>query len=132
MSIINYSGTRTFSLALVGIACTIFAVTVLINDPIWHTAKWVPMWTGIFAGAAIFVMSVAFPKSVVEAAWDELTSAKWNQALKLGYWIAVILYPVFGIFLGLNWVSFNQSFAAMGSLTGGLPLLYFCYLELKA
>lgn len=64
-------------------------------------------------------------------AHDELYKLEWGRAIKFSFWFAIALYPLFGIFMVLGWVSSTTAFAAMGTASGAAPLLTFCIINLR-
>ena len=43
------------------------------------------------------------------------------------FWIALMLYPIFGVLIATGTVALPSAFAAMGTLTGAAYLLLFTY-----
>lgn len=127
----TYATIRTSSLALTGLSCVAISILAITNSPYWPATQWAPLIIGIAATIIIWLASWSYKSKTVKAAWDERSTGQWNHALKFGYWFAIALYPVFGLLLANQILGFPQAFAGMGLLTGGVPLLYFCYLEVR-
>ena len=49
----------------------------------------------------------------------------------MAYWVALLLYPIFGLLLSFGWVAPGVAFAAMGTLTGAAFLLLFVWFDLR-
>ena len=45
------------------------------------------------------------------------------------FWIALMLYPIFGGLMAMGAVALHTAFAAMGTLTGAAYLLLFTYYD---
>ncbi len=73
---------------------------------------------------------MANPRSA-SAATDEGYFADWGRAQRHAYWVAIALYPLFAVFMALDWVDYREAFAAMGTLTGGSVLAFFVAYDLK-
>ena len=98
-------------------------------DPIW---PWISTVAGVGAGALIYLSAVRSGKKVAGASFDELFDVEWRRALNLSYWVAIALYPLFVLPLAMGLLSSVTAFAAMGTLSGGAPMLLFCLITLRS
>ena len=114
---------------IIGLTCVGYAVMYLVLGMSGVLNPFLPGVVGLLGAATIWGASLISGHSVATAVFDELSRKEWGQALKFGYWLAVGLYPVFGVLLWLGLVEPAQSFAVMGTLTGGVPLLYYSWLD---
>lgn len=119
---------RHHLLMLAGLACLLYALAALATGRPDPAPMWIPGALGVFAAAAITLAFTLAPKAQAAIADDELTRAQVCRARGWGYWIAVFLYPVFGLIHYTGWADWPTAFAAMGTLTGAaylLPLAWF-------
>ncbi len=114
---------------MIGLVCVGYAAMYLAIGVPGFLNPFVPGVVGLLGAAILWGACLASGHSVSEAVFDELSRAEWGQALRLGYWFAVAMYPVFGLLLWLGLVDPVQTFAVMGTLTGGVPLLYYAWLD---
>ena len=98
-------------------------------DPIW---PWIPTIAGISAVVIIFTSAVRSGDKVSGASFDELFVVEWRRAVSLSYWIAIAMYPLFALPLALGWISSLTAFAAMGTLSGGAPMLLYCFITARS
>lgn len=120
---------RRYVFLIIGLTCVGYAMMYLVLGLSGVLSPFLPGVIGLLGGATIWGASLVGGHSVANAVFDELSRQEWGKALKFGYWQAVGLYPVFGMLLWLGLVEPMQSFAVMGTLTGGVPLLYYCWLD---
>ena len=116
----------TIGLVLIGYAAIFITQGMSVNLP-----PLLPAIVGISGAAILFGVGALSGKPISGAVFDELSKMEWNKALRFGYWFAVALYPVFGLLLARGYVDPKQAFAVMGTLTGGVPLLYYCWLDMR-
>ncbi len=116
---------RNTSFSLLGLILLGYALAVLITGRPDPVSPIVPGAAGILTGIVVTLTARMATGKAAGITWDELTRATWRQALIGGYWVAVWLYALFGLGLYLDLVSPEQSFAAMGTLTGAAPFLMF-------
>lgn len=114
---------------IIGLTCVGYAMMYLVLGLSAVSNPFLPGIVGLLGAATIWGACLVSGHSISEAVFDELSRQEWGQALKFGYWLAVGLYPVFGVLLWLGMVGSEQSFAVMGTLTGGMPLLYYSWLD---
>ncbi len=120
---------RNLALGVTGVTCVGFAGLVVANAVPWPGLHWLPAAVGLGAAVFICLAALAGGERVVDVVWDEGSRQDWARALTAGYWLAILLYPLFALLLWQRAVTYEQALPAMGTLTGGLPLLYFCYLD---
>ena len=114
---------RNLSMGLTGLVCLAYAALVLLTgkpDPIS------PWWPGAFAVATALIIAVslfAAGSRTAEIAMDELYRARDHLAQRIGYWSAVLLYPVFGFLISQDYISLMLAFPVMGTLTGAAYLI---------
>ncbi|MEP5729531.1 MAG: hypothetical protein ABJL67_09145 [Sulfitobacter sp.] len=93
--------------------------------------NWLPSAVGILAAIGITVSFLTAAPSAAKAANDELSRATEYKAYATGYWLFVFAYIPFGAALYFDVLSASQAFASLGTICGGLPLLYFAYLDMR-
>lgn len=120
---------RNLALGATGITCVGFAGLVIANGASLPDLRWLPVIVGLAAAVFIYLTALAGGAKIADIVWDEGSRQDWARALMAGYWLALLLYPLFGILLWQRAVTYEQALPAMATLTGGLPLLYFCYLD---
>lgn len=119
----HISNFRRGTLCAVGLCCAAYALMAIAQnrpDPVlWY----LPGIMGLLAAFAIFgVFFIAGPQAIRMAS-DELFTSVNHRAQRHAYWIAVAMYPLFGLtatYLGLRW---DTVFAAMGTFNGASYLL---------
>jgi len=122
---------RNASFSLLGLILLGYALAVLATgrpDPI---SPLVPSLAGILMAVLVTLTARVSTRRAAAIAWDELTRTEWHKALRHAYWVAVWLYAPFGLGLYLDLVTPAQSFAAMGTLTGAAPFLFFTMAWIK-
>jgi hypothetical protein len=128
----NLSRLRAAVLGLTGVCCLVYAGLVLATgrpDPVY---AFLPATFGILAAIIVTIAFVLARPNQVSGAKDELFRVENARALAFGYWVAVLLYPVFALVLAFGWLSYPAAFAAMGTLTGAAYLLPFAVLTGRA
>jgi uncharacterized membrane protein YkvI len=122
---------RNVCFSLLGLVLLSYAIAVLFTGQPDPVASYIPGLAGIIVAIIVTVISRSGHAKAAAIAWDELTRKEWSHALVAGYWVAIGLYPIFGVLLYLEMVVFSQSFAAMGTLSGAAPFLVFSRSWLK-
>ena len=116
-------------LGLTGAVCFLYAVLALALGRPDPMAWWIPGLFGAISGVLIFVGArVAGPRHA-GMAFDEGYHADNHRAQRIAYWVALMLYPVFGIFLAFGLVAPAVAFATMGTITGGSYLVLFAWFD---
>ena len=129
MTVEKFQILRRWVFLIIGVTCVGYALIYLFLGLSGALSPFLPGVVGLLGGAILWAASLVSGRLVSGAVFDELSRQEWGKALKFGYWVAVGLYPVFGLLLWLGVVAPMQSFAVMGTLTGGLPLLYYTWLD---
>ena len=123
MSVSTLVTLRIGLFALTGVTCLVYACLALATATPNPMPAAIPGLLGAMTGV-VLTMSARFSKEhVVDQAYDELHTADATRAAVLGFWVAVLLYPVFGLLIGYGLVASNVGFAAMGPLTAAAYLL---------
>lgn len=123
--------TRSLAMGLAGLICAVYGLMVLLQGRPDPMPGWIPGVAGIAAALAIFVTASSSAKGVLQATFDEGYQADAVLAQRIGFWVAIWLYPVFAMPLYLGWISWPSAFAAMGTLTAATYLLGTVILDLR-
>ncbi len=115
----------------IGLICVFYGVVYLFIGLTNALNPFLPGIVGVVGTIVLFAASFVSGRNITQVVFDELSRAEWSRALKFGYWLAVAMYPIFGVALWQGLVAHNQVFAVMGTFTGGVPLLYFCWLDFR-
>lgn len=115
----------------IGLTCVFYGAVYLLAGLSNGLNPFLPGLVGVCGAIVLFAASLISGRSITQIVFDELSRAEWRKALTFGYWLAVAMYPIFGIALWQGWVDSPQVFAVMGTLTGGVPLLYYCWLDIR-
>lgn len=114
-----------------GVVCLIYGVLALVTgqpDPM-HPA--IPGMAGLAAAVAIFLAFGRASAGTRKQATDEVFQMEMNAAVTVGFWVAILLYPMFAPFLMGGLITFEVAFAAMGTLTAAAYLLTFAFQTLR-
>ncbi len=122
---------RQIMLGLTGLACLGYAIAALVTGRPDPVAFWVPGAFGILAALVITGSFFLAGRAQGQVASDELYHAENARAQRIAYWVALGLYPLFGVLLAAGLVTFPVAFAAMGTLTGAAYLLLFVLLNAR-
>ena len=120
---------RNLCLMITGLTCLLFATLTLINGSPSPLSSLTPPIVGMIAFIMIYFTYLFGGAKVSQIIWDELSKHEWARAVKFGYWFAVLLYPIFTFLILNKVVAYPQALASMAALTGGIPLLYFCFIN---
>jgi hypothetical protein len=115
----------------ISLACLMFAGSALVDYDDWQVFAWWPAIAGVGGTFIILITAKVMGGAIAGRVWDELSQYEWAKAIRIGYWIALGLYPLFGFFLWLELIDYQRAFAAMSALTGGLPLLLFVLFDMQ-
>ena len=116
---------RNGSFSALGLVLLAYALAVLWSGRPDPVPSLIPAFAGIATGIIVTVTAFLGDRNAAAITWDELTRSEWARSLRGGYWVAVWLYAVFGVLLYTDVVTGPQAFAAMGTLTGAAPFLFF-------
>ena len=120
---------RGIMFAIMGLTCLAYAVLALLQmrpDPF---PFWIPGSLGLISAALIFALASAAGRKRVQQAFDEGYIMDKRRAQAHAFWIALMLYPIFGILMTTGAVALHTAFAAMGTLTGAAYLSLFTYYD---
>ena len=120
---------RRIMFAITGLTCLAYAGLAIAQMRPNPFPFWIPGILGLISAALIFALSRAAGCTSAEQAFDESYVMDKRRAEAHAFWIALMLYPIFGIFMATGAVSLPTAFAAMGTLTGAAYLLLFTYYD---
>jgi hypothetical protein len=116
---------RRIMFAITGLTCLAYAGLALVQmrpDPF---PFWIPGILGLISAALIFALAAAAGRNTAQQSLDEGYIMDKRRAEAQAFWVALMLYPNFGLFMGA--VALPTAFAAMGTLTGAAYPLLFTY-----
>ena len=125
----DISKVRTILLGITGLSCLVYAILAIAqNDPqpIWW---FIPMTAGLLASVGIAIAFLLGDSSARQMAHDEMYDELNHRAQRHAYWIAVLMYPIFAVVIMATGLSWETTFAAMGTLTGAAYLLLLTFYE---
>ena len=114
-----------------GAVCLLYAVLALATGRPDPMHPLIPGLAGVGASVAIFWAFGRASSASRRQASDETFRAEMNGAVKVGFWFAIALYPIFAPFLNAGLTTFDVAFAAMGTLTAAVYLLTFAVQSLR-
>ena len=120
---------RRIMFAITGFTCLAFAVLALLHmhpDPF---PFWIPGILELISAALIFAPAAAAGRKNAQQAVDESYIMDKRRAEAHAFWVALMLYQIFGILMAKGTVALPTAFAAMGSLTGAAYLLLITYYD---
>ena len=120
---------RRIMFAITGLTCLAYAVLALLQvrpDPF---PFWIPGILGIIIAALIFALAATAGHKNAHRAFDEGYIMDKRRAEAHAFWIALMLYPIFGLLMTTGAVAPPTAFGAMGTLTGAANLLLFTYYD---
>lgn len=118
---------RRIMFAITGLTCLAYAGLALVQmrpDPF---PFWIPGILGLISAALIFALAAAAGRNTAQQAFDEGYIMDKRRAEAQAFWVALMLYPIFGLFMATGAVALPTAFAAMGTLTGAAYPLLFTY-----
>ena len=118
---------RRIMFAITGLTCLAYAGLALVQmrpDPF---PFWIPGILGLISAALIFALAAAAGRSTAQQTFDEGYIMDKRRAEAQAFWVALMLYPIFGLFMATGAVALPTAFAAMGTFTGAAYLLLFTY-----
>ena len=125
----DISKVRTILLGITGLSCLVYAILAIAqNDPqpIWWL---ISMTAGLLASVGIAIAFLLGDSSARQMAHDEMYDELNHRAQRHAYWIAVLMYPIFAVIIMATGLSWETTFAAMGTLTGASYLLLLTFYE---
>lgn len=120
---------RRIMFAITGLTCLAYAGLAIAQMRPGPFPFWIPGIFGLISAALIFALSRAAGRTSAEQAFDESYVMDKRRAEAHAFWIALMLYPIFGIFMATGAVALPTAFAAIGTLTGPAYLLLFTYYD---
>ena len=132
MSVEQLSRVRFFAFLISGIIIAGYGVLAIVlskPNPVW---PWIPTLASFLAIAIIQFSARRSGEKVSGASFDELFDVEWGRALGLSYWVAIAMYPLFAVLLVTQTVGHWTAFAAMGTMSGGAPLLIYCFITMRS
>ena len=124
----SLSSFRRIMFAITGLTCLAYAALALLQvrpDPF---PFWIPGILGIISAALIFALAAVGRKNAKQAFVEGYIMDK-RRAQAHAFWIAMIFFPIFGIYMATGTVALPTAFAAMGTLAGAAYLLLFTYYD---
>lgn len=115
---------RRLFLGAAGAVCLCYAVLALLWGQPDPFGAWVPGAAGALAAVGLTAAGLAAGRARAEEAFDEGYDADNGHAYACAFWTVVAMYPIFGVLLHMELVTFPVAFAAMGTLTGAAYLLF--------
>ena len=125
----SLSTLRRIMFTITGLTCLAYAVLAILQmcpDPF---PFWIPGSLGLISAALIFALASATGRKNAQQAFDEGYIMDKRRAEAHAFWIALMLYPIFGVLMAMGAVALPTAFAAMGTLTGAACLLLFTYYD---
>ena len=120
---------RRIMFAITGLTCLAYAALALLQmrpDPF---PFWTPGILGLISAALIFALATAAGRKNAKQAFDKSYIMDKRRAEAHAFWVALMLYPIFGGLMAMGAVALPTAFAAMGTLTGAAYLLLFTYYD---
>lgn len=127
----SIANTRVAVFGLTGGVCLLYIVMALATGRPDPMPFWIPGVCGVLAGLVLTVTSRAAGRRSAEMAWDEGYASDARGAAAIAFWIALLLYPAFGVLISLGLIAWDMAFAIMGLLTGGSYLLLLAWFDLR-
>ena len=103
---------RRIMFAITGLTCLAYAVLALLQmrpDPF---PFWIPGILGLISAALIFALAAAAGRKNAQQTFDEGYIMDKRRAEAHAFWIALMLYPIFGVLMATGAVSLPAAFAA--------------------
>ena len=125
----SLSSFRRIMFAITGLTCLAYAVLARLQmrpDPF---PFWIPGILGLISATLIFALAAAAGRKNAQQAFDEGYIMDKRRAEAHAFWVALTLYPIFGILMAADTVALPMAFAAMGTLTGAAYMLLFTYYD---
>ena len=115
--------TRSLGMGAAGLLCLGYAIAALATGRPDPVPFWLPGVLGGLAWLAVSLVAARASAAARAAAFDEGYRHDDTRAQQLGFWVAIWLYPLFGVLLYVDAVTWPVAFAAMGTLTAATYLL---------
>ena len=125
------SATRIVVLGLTGAVCLLYAVLALAQGRPDPLPFWLPGVCGLASALVITAAARSAGRCQARQAMEEGYVVDNRRAQQLGFWVGLMLYPLFAVALAQGWVGYPVAYAAMGTLTAAAYLLGFVALDLR-
>lgn len=122
---------RAAVFGLTGGVCLLYAALMLATGRPDVAPFWIPGVCGLLAGLILTVVSRVAGRATASRAWDEGYRADAARAAGIAFWVALLLYPAFGLLRATGVVGADLAFAVMGLLTGAAYLLLLTWFDLR-
>lgn len=122
---------RLVGLTATGLVCLAFGLSAMILGRPDPFAPWIPVLVGGGAALTIAISALAAGDRNAEIATDELYFSESRRAQILGFWVAVLMYPVFGVAIDNGWITYPVAFSAMGTFTAAAFPLSFSIFNIR-
>jgi len=116
---------RNSAFSALGLILLAYGLAVILTGQPDPVSPIIPGAASAITALLVTATARAATAKAARITWDELTRSEWARAMQTGWWVAVWMYPVFGLALFTDLVTPAQTFAAMGTLTGAAPFLWF-------
>ena len=120
---------RRIMFAITGSTCLAYAVLALLQmrpDPF---PFWIPGILALISVVLIFAMAAAAGRKSAQQAFNEGYITDKRRAEAHAFWVALMLYKIFGVLMATGAVALPTAFTAMGTLKGAAYLLLFTYYD---
>lgn len=120
---------RDFMFFITGLTLLAYGVLALLlrnPEPFWWG---LPVVLGILTWLIIAYASARAGRQKSDQAFDDYWVYARDKAQGWSYWIALFMYPVFAILMGLGVADYAVTFSAMATLTGASFLLLFVWFD---
>ena len=122
---------RALLMGAAGGVCLVYGVLAVLSgrpDPIW---PFLPGLAGCGAAVVVYALFSKAAQGARKQATDEAHRMENGRAMAVGFWVAILMYPLFAPFLAFGWVQYPVAFAAMGTLTAAAYLVSFAVVSLR-
>lgn len=117
--------------AATGVVCLAYATLALLLGTPAPMPHLIPAVFGIATGVILTISSRQAGDNVADSVWDEGHDADVARTTARSFWFSILLYPVFGLLMAFGLVDPVVSFAAMGTLVGGVFCLMHSLTDLQ-
>lgn len=127
----SISNIRALVFGLTGLVCLGYALLVLATGQSEPIPFWIPGVCGVLAAAILVISSRAAGQKAAKSAWDEGYQFDAQRAAAISFWVALMIYPLFGVLNAMNIIGGDMMFAVMGLLTGATYLLLVTWFDFR-
>ncbi|MEM1301922.1 MAG: hypothetical protein AAGH17_05005 [Pseudomonadota bacterium] len=122
---------RIVLFAATGLICLAYAGMALWLGTPAPMPQLIPAVFGIATGVILTISSRRVGDEVADAVWDEGHDVDVARTTARSFWFSILLYPVFALLMGFDLVDPIVTFAAMGTLVGGVFCLMHSLTDLQ-